>query len=609
MEYRLNDTVENLARLSVDELIAKMGSNNNDAEVNSWRKSLFPLIQMLNKEKTQHLRLIIELETTVDDRIDVLLVGKSKNGIDQVLIIENKQWNHITPSHNYSEWFTVPGVVGERVNPITQVSWYIESFLDHHSFFQRNNKISVLSVVNMHNLELAFKDDILKITNTYETELFIQNEQKNFYNYITKNFVNEDNVKLGESVINGTYVIGEASYRMLGQVVNQQSNVKYINEQISIANQIKSEFSDFEKNQDVSRLIVIHGAPGTGKTVVGMLLMQNFLKAYMETKGWQAVYALAKNKTLLNVINYELGSRKLVRFLPFNGKTNSTLKQDSVKLVIGDEFHRASDASDTLKLLFKDTKRIVILLQDDHQRVVPGDDGTLKNIKNFVQGNKNLHYSEYTLHTQERVGYKNRFDESLRSLLFENEEIDSTQTKFDLKISTSLTEIDNWLSEKIDEGSSKWVAPFDWEWKSKDGIFNKNNFDIEINEWHNKLFNKYWNPDPMNPSLTDQLVEWLNSREIKSLDKVASIYTCQGNEFDYVGFIWGEDLKWDKKNKQWAINTKKIKDPRFKSLATNDFEIINNIYYVLLSRAKKGIRLWIKYEDTRNHVAELLVTD
>ena len=147
--------------------------------------------------------------------------------------------------------------------------------------------------------------------------------------------------------------------------------------------------------------------------------------------------------------------------------------------------------------------------------------------------------------------------------------------------------------------SIKYYAPYCWEWKSRD---EETAIDIVISE-DGAVFQKQWNPQ-------DDQYQWY----LDSVDRVGCIYTAQGLGFNYVALLWWDDLRWDKSQGKWSVDFNKA--TRYDRLlkgslsngADNDF-IMLNIYRVLLTRAKKGVYIWFKDPDTREHFREVVLQD
>ncbi|MDP7506013.1 MAG: DUF2075 domain-containing protein, partial [Candidatus Woesearchaeota archaeon] len=75
------------------------------------------------------------------------------------------------------------------------------------------------------------------------------------------------------------------------------------------------------------------------------------------------------------------------------------------------------------------------------------------------------------------------------------------------------------------------------------------------------------------------------------------IYTAQGFEFDYVGVIVGEDIKYDKEKDCLVGNREGTKDPILKRSKENFDNYVKNIYRVLMSRGMKGCYVYFVDKD------------
>lgn len=222
----------------------------------------------------------------------------------------------------------------------------------------------------------------------------------------------------------------------------------------------------------------------------------------------------------------------------------------------------------------------------------------------------------HDLTTQKRAQNNSSYISKLRNLLFsENNVIKDDDETFQVELDLTLKEIDFELWSKIDEKSnvkSKWFAPYVWEWITKDSPKMKKN-DISITDHDGGIFEKKWNP------LRNQ-VDWYNSYSMEGFNQVGSVYTAQGLGYDYIGFIWWDDLKWNPDQEKWEFDINKSEDYGFKKdvlkyLKEHNYsddannhvlQIILNQYYVLLSRASKGAYIWFKDQETKEKVATIM---
>ncbi len=85
-------------------------------------------------------------------------------------------------------------------------------------------------------------------------------------------------------------------------------------------------------------------------------------------------------------------------------------------------------------------------------------------------------------------------------------------------------------------------------------------------------------------------------RSSNQLEVVASEFECQGLELDWVGLCWGGDFSYDKTNVGWAFRN--FSGSRWGSLKNEiDRQYLLNTYRVLLTRARRGMVLWIPQGD------------
>jgi len=133
------------------------------------------------------------------------------------------------------------------------------------------------------------------------------------------------------------------------------------------------------------------------------------------------------------------------------------------------------------------------------------------------------------------------------------------------------------------------VAGYCWNWVTK----KKNDpsiYDINIDQY---IFHMSWN--------LGNTQTWAIDRD--SIDQCGCIHTCQGLEFDYVGVIIGDDLRYEN-NKLITDPSKRAKTDRsmyvYVKLSKTDpvgahrkaDEIIRNTYRTLMTRGMKGCYIY-----------------
>jgi DUF2075 family protein len=85
-------------------------------------------------------------------------------------------------------------------------------------------------------------------------------------------------------------------------------------------------------------------------------------------------------------------------------------------------------------------------------------------------------------------------------------------------------------------------------------------------------------------------------RSSNQLEVAASEFECQGLELDWVGICWGGDFPYDPTVGGWAFQN--FSGSRWGSLKHEiDRQYVLNTYRVLLTRARRGLILWIPQGD------------
>lgn len=86
------------------------------------------------------------------------------------------------------------------------------------------------------------------------------------------------------------------------------------------------------------------------------------------------------------------------------------------------------------------------------------------------------------------------------------------------------------------------------------------------------------------------------------LTRSVSIYTVQGLELDFVGLIWGDDLVW--RAGHWVAQLKQSTEGILRNLSPEDaLPYLQNRYWVLLTRALKGLAIYCTDPATATHLA------
>ena len=169
---------------------------------------------------------------------------------------------------------------------------------------------------------------------------------------------------------------------------------------------------------------------------------------------------------------------------------------------------------------------------------------------------------------------------------------------FDFRIVDSVEQLDAEIRTKADEGhSARLTAGFCWPWSNPefDGTLVN---DVKIGKWEMP-----WNAKPDAGRLADGVPPshfWAS--DPNGINQVGCIYTAQGFEFDYVGVIWGRDLRWDPATESWIADRAESYDSVVKRSGDQFLDLVKRTYRVLLTRGVKGCYVYFAEASTGSFV-------
>ena len=597
------DTVGSLDSLSGKEIAARLQQlqkNPSESERRSWENSIPILVDVLHQAGLDDLTLILEYQTPIGNRIDAVLLGEGqKTGRPLVLIIELKQWTDIGENIDNRK-STVSVCISraenrfeDRLHPVQQTLTYAKHLRMNHSNVA-DGKMEVRCLQFLHN----FEDKSRLFCGAYhayaklQCETYGKGEETKLTADLKELFSPKPCPDVVEAFLGGTYVLGQVSFRDLKDVLSKKENAAMLDDQIEVNRKVCSLIDKLRSPQFGKHLFIISGPPGTGKTVVGLHAIYAYCSKYgpsVNNKGG-CIFALPRSRTLAQVIAGASGVAPAYLDVVPPGRD----------LVVVDEAHRIEQLESAMTSLFRKANMVVVL-QDDRQRIRLTEEGTQENFQQFAE-RSGIPYTVCSLATQKRAGYLGSYVSDLDQLLYERQEQPlRRQSTLELRCWDDLNDLDRHLHQLASAGRHvKWYAPFCWPWSRS--VQNK---DIVISQ-ATGAFEKAWNP-------TSGQYSWYLGETCVDLDQVGCIYTAQGLEFDDIGVIWWEDLHWDEDAHDWHIDLSGNCDAQFLSSIRNSHageqdiaELVLNTYRVLLTRAKGSVHIWFRDHATQAHVRKVL---
>lgn len=602
-----------------------------DREYVSWRNSLPQLLEAVIAAGLNDVYVVFEMKTPISNKaIDVLILGYSHKHEHRVLIVELKQWGSSYTRKVYDQnRVYIPEARESRRHPFKQLNIYANNIENHHAGVQKARQkgisIGIGKLAYLHNFDnvTILKSGAYDKWSDFKGVMYGkgETEKAKLMSALKNTFVSEGDDELLEIINDYEAVMGDEGLAGLEKAYKCEASLKMMADQQEIVDFISQHLQEQKENPH-KEIIVVSGGPGTGKTIVGIRFILEYVKLFNAGKNDnKVIFCLPKSKTVKAMFDAACSVDE-----EYEKEYCCYLQEISREqnLVVVDEAHRITSLEDTMDEVFAKGSKLVIMLQDDHQIVRPGEAGTYQALKEYALS-RGIQFSPMNEAEQKLLTLvdEKRCDEQLYKGLIKLFYDDSVQLEGagnSVKVFHDLAALESWKNEHSLASKTKYIFPFCWPWKSKNAQgFN----DIVIGD-----FAKEWNPED-----TDEQIIWLNDNKD---DRVACIYTSQGLDMDNVAFIWWDDLLWDAEKSCWVGNINRLKDPAFRakydyadnlwkqikwnrqkkkedfvengfalSQADIDF-LIKNTYYVMLSRPRQKVGIWFKDNATKQHVLEVL---
>ena len=579
-----------------------------ESEVNSWRESMLRMRGVLaDEEIPDNAGVAIEFNIPhTSNRIDFLLSGYDKNKNNSIIIIELKQWTHADAVDGKDG--IVSTVTGKALREVTHPSyqaWSYASLIDSYNQEVYDRNVGLHPCAFLHNYDITDNDpinseqyqDYIKVAPMFGSKDF-----EKLRNFIKKNVTEGDNKE-------GLYIIENGKIKPSKMLQDAFSSVLRNNKEFVLIDDQKVIFEEALRiginahiNNEKSVLIV-EGGPGTGKSVLAINLLRQFLN-----RGLNSFY-VTKNQAPREVFKAKL---KIDKMSGLNNLFKGSggffdCQPNSYDVLIVDEAHRLNKKSGFMSNLGENQiKEIInssvfsIFFIDENQRVTLKDNGSIAEIRKYANY-YNAGIYKMDLKSQFRCdgsdGYLAWLDNVLEIRETANFDLD---TKYDFKVFDNPNDLRKAIEEKNSNNKSRLVAGYCWDWISE-GKNKTDIHDITIPEYD---FAMSWN---LGNSST-----WAIDKE--SINEIGCIHTCQGLEFDYVGVIIGDDLRCEGEHVITDYTKRAKTDQSLKGINKIAKEegldeakkvadsIIKNTYKTLMTRGMKGCYVYCTDKNLENYL-------
>ncbi|MCR5757551.1 MAG: DUF2075 domain-containing protein [Selenomonas sp.] len=605
-----NDTI---AREIEEDILEKMGKHTGESEFNSWNNSMQYMYKVMNDaEIPDDAGVAIEYNVPqTAKRVDFIVSGYDKDNRPGMVIIELKQWSKLAKvEHSDSLVETYTGhAIRKVVHPSYQAWSYAQLISDYNAAVQ-DEHVNLVSCAYLHNYIRTDNDpldDLQYEDYTSVSPAFTQGQVNKLRNLIKKSVCKGDNKKVLYLVEHGAIRPSKSLQNSIASMIAGNREFVMIDEQRVVYEEVLKLAEQCQKDQK-KRTIICQGGPGTGKSVIAVQLLAEL------TQRGQFVQYVSKNMAPRQVYLQKLKGavKKSGVENMFKGSASYVhVGNNQIHTLICDEAHRLEERSQYTKKTGNENqiKEIIhaaacsVFFIDESQRVTMSDIGSVNEIRKWAK-HEGTELIEMELVSQFRCNGSNGYLAWVDNLLEirETANYDLNGIDYDFRLCDSPAELYQLILEKnCKANKARILAGYCWNWPKetrKDSTYH----DIQIGD-----FGISWNLDDGQAfALSDT-----------SVNEAGCIHTTQGLEFDYVGVIIGDDLRYENGHVLTDFTQRASTDQSIKGLKSlykkspevalkRADEIIKNTYRTLMTRGMKGCYVYCTDSGMRNYLKKML---
>lgn len=568
----------------------KLGRRVNPNERKSWINSINFIGKRVRRARlSDHCGILIEyVLPSSSKRIDFLICGEGAQKNKNLVIVELKQWATAESTEKrdlVQTW--LGGGFTETPHPSYQARsyrLYLQDFVEGVDTGEGN--IRPHSCAYLHNYSERHPEPLKNQKYqklVQDTPLYFKDDHQKLEQFLHRHLYRGR----GEPIL---YEIEAGRIRPSKRLIDHVTSMFQGNEEFVLLDEQKVAYEtafNIAKEAQSQSTCIITGGPGTGKSVISVNLLGGLLREELN------VAFVAPNASFREAMIHKLAQNHPKTRLRniFSGSSSFVDAQENIyDALIVDEAHRLKNnmafmyqGENQIEDILK-AAEVVIFFVDDAQRIRPEDIGSVDAIKQ-ASAKFDAHIHQVELNAQFRCagaeGYVNWLDNTLQ--IRDTANYDGWDQKdFEFRIFKDPKRMYRKIRQKDAAGQrARMLAGYAWDWTSK----KQGNPDAEVEDIQipKHGFSMPWNSRKLGNT-------W--AIEDEGLEQVGCVHTAQGLEFDYVGVIIGNDLRFDTETMTYYTEWDAYKDRNGKqTLQENPKELnklVRNIYKILMSRGMKG---------------------
>ncbi|MEU1585347.1 DUF2075 domain-containing protein [Micromonospora sp. NPDC005710] len=582
------------------------------AEKRSWARSLPVLAQDLADAGLSDVEVLVEYQLPLTSRrVDAVLAGVDpRTGDDSYLVVELKQWSHVTAYEDSDTLVAVEQAPGPRLHPGVQVEDYCRYLNDFLGVLGRDQKL-LRGAAYLHNAVDRDVVDLFDRPATEQSRIFTGQRRGQWLDHLRSRFAPASGAGPADRFLTSTVRPSRHLLAYAAAELKERSHFTLLDEQ-HVAYELVMHAVERARTANHKRAVVVAGGPGSGKSVIALAVLGELAR-----RNRPVLHATGSRSFTQTLRRYAgRGSTRVQSLFKY---FNSFMDADpnDIEVLICDEAHRVRETSvnrytpkarrDVARPQLEElisVARVPVFLLDEHQVVKPGEMGNVDVISSYAK-TLGVEVDVVSLHDQFRCGGSEAYEEWVLDLLgLDGGEptVWSGDGRFDVRVAEAPEELEAYLADRqAASGTARMSAGYCWPWSDPrpDGTLVS---DVTIGAWA-----RPWNVRSER-SIGSAPGSAFWATDPNGFGQVGCVYTAQGFEYDWSGVIIGPDLV--ARDGQLVTRRDESKDPAFrsrKSLSDGEADrLIRNTYKVLLTRGMRGTVLYATDSETQDYLRNLV---